>query len=188
MGDNRVEQANRDATQRWPGLGAGGEVGHDAGDDVVGGRREQVVPVRDVVIYRPVSGGQAHGERPQGQSVLALSVKNLDSGLDALSSVVILSGLASLSLPGGGRRVVPGGCRFLGRRGSKPRLAWLRDCSDYGGVSLVLVLVLVGAGAAIWWRVSHAKWGLVRRVVFWVVLVVVLWVLVNYYSVPLPEV
>jgi len=55
-------------------------------------------------------------------------------------------------------------------------------------VSLVLVLVLVGAGAAIWWRVSHAKWDLVRRVVFWVVLVVVLWVLVNYYSVPLPEV
>jgi hypothetical protein len=81
-----------------------------------------------------------------------------------------------------------GGCRFLGRRGSKARLAWLRDCSDYEGVSLVLVLVLVGAGAAIWWRVSHAKWGLVRRVVFWVVLVVVLWVLVNYYSVPLPEV
>jgi len=69
-----------------------------------------------------------------------------------------------------------------------PRLAWLRDCSDYEGVSLVLVLVLVGAGAAIWWRVSHAKWDLVRRVVFWVVLVVVLWVLVNYYSVPLPEV
>jgi hypothetical protein len=83
---------------------------------------------------------------------------------------------------------VSGGCRFLGRPGSKPRLAWLRDCSDYEGVSLVLVLVLVGAGAAIWWRVSHAKWGLVRRVVFWVVLVVVLWVLVNYYSVPLPAV
>jgi hypothetical protein len=64
----------------------------------------------------------------------------------------------------------------------------LRDCSDYEGVPLALVLVLVGAGAAIWWRVSHAKWSLVRRVVFWVVLVVVLWVLVNYYSVPLPEV
>ena len=83
-----------------------------------------------------------------------------------------------------------GGCRFLGRPGSKPRLAWLRDCSDYEGVSLVLVLVLVAAGAAIWWRVSHAKWGLVRRGKwsYWVVLVVVLWVLVNYYSVPLPEV
>ena len=51
-----------------------------------------------------------------------------------------------------------------------------------------LLSFLVGAGAAIWWRVSHAKWGLVRRVVFWVTLVVVLWVLVNYYSVPLPEV
>jgi hypothetical protein len=74
------------------------------------------------------------------------------------------------------------------RPGSKPRLAWLRDCSDDEGVSLFLVLVLAGAGAAIWWRVSHAKWGLVRRVVFWVALVAVLWVLVNYYSVPHPEV
>jgi hypothetical protein len=53
-------------------------------------------------------------------------------------------------------------------------------------VPLVLVLVLVGAGAAIWWQVRHGKWGLVRRVVFWVVLVVALWVLVNWYSVPHP--
>ena len=70
----------------------------------------------------------------------------------------------------------------------KPRLAWLRDCSNYEGVSLFLVLVLTGTGAAIWWRVSHAKWGLVRKVVFWVALAAVLWVLVNYYSVPHPEV
>jgi len=62
----------------------------------------------------------------------------------------------------------------------------LRDCSDYEGVSIVLVLVLVGAGAAIWWQVSHEKWGLVRRVVFWVVLMAVLWVLVNWYSPPHP--
>ena len=74
------------------------------------------------------------------------------------------------------------------RPGSKPRLAWLRDCSDYEGVSLVLVLVLVVAGAVIWWQVSHKNWGLVRRMVFWVVLVAVLWVLVNWYSVPHPEV
>jgi hypothetical protein len=73
-------------------------------------------------------------------------------------------------------------------RGPKPRLAWLRDYSDHEGVSLFLVLVLAGAGAAIWWRVSHAKWGLVRRVVFWVALVAVLWVLVNYYTVPHPEI
>ena len=73
-------------------------------------------------------------------------------------------------------------------RGPKPRLAWLRDCSDHEGVSLFLVLGLAGAAAAIWWRVSHAKWGLVRRAVFWVALVAVLWVLVNYYSVPHPEV
>ena len=66
-----------------------------------------------------------------------------------------------------------------GATGSRPRLAWLRGCRDYEGVSLVLVLVLVGAVAAIWWQVRHGKWGLVRRVVFWVVLVAVLWVLVN---------
>jgi hypothetical protein len=62
----------------------------------------------------------------------------------------------------------------------------LRDCSDYEGVSLVLVLVLVVAGAVIWWQVSHKNWGLVTRVVFWAALAVVLWVLVNWYSVPHP--
>jgi hypothetical protein len=55
-------------------------------------------------------------------------------------------------------------------------------------VSIVLVLVLVGAGAAVWWQLGHERWGLVRRVVFWVVLVAVLWVLVNWYSVPHPAV
>jgi hypothetical protein len=84
---------------------------------------------------------------------------------------------------------VRGGCASLGARPrSGPRLAWFRGCGDDGSVSLVLVLVLVGAGAAIWWKVSHEKWGLVRRAVFWVVLVAVVWVLVNYYSVPHPEV
>jgi hypothetical protein len=55
-------------------------------------------------------------------------------------------------------------------------------------VPLVLVLVLVGAGAALWWRVDHGKWGLVGNVVFWVALAVVVWVLVNWYSVPQPSV
>jgi hypothetical protein len=53
---------------------------------------------------------------------------------------------------------------------------------------MALILVLVAAGAAIWWQVSHGRWGLVRRAVFWLVLVAVLWVVVNWYSVPLPEV
>lgn len=83
---------------------------------------------------------------------------------------------------------VVGGGNATGIYKVRRRLAWLRDCGDYVGVSLVLVLVLVGAGAVVWWRVSHEKWGLVRRVVFWVVLVAVLWVLVNFYSVPHPEV
>jgi fatty acid desaturase len=49
-----------------------------------------------------------------------------------------------------------------------------------------LVLVLVVAGAVVWWRVGYARWGLVTRVVFWLVVVAVLWVLVNYYSMPQP--
>jgi hypothetical protein len=43
---------------------------------------------------------------------------------------------------------------------------------------------LVGAGAALWWRADHKKWGLPGTVVFWVVLAAVLWVLLNWYSVP----
>jgi hypothetical protein len=74
------------------------------------------------------------------------------------------------------------------RAGSAPRLAWFGDCGDYEGVPLALVLVLVVAGAVVWWRVGYARWGLVRRVVFWLVVVAVLWVLVNFYSVPHPEI
>ena len=53
---------------------------------------------------------------------------------------------------------------------------------------MAIALILVAAGAAIWWHVGHEKWGLVRRVVFWIALAAVLWVLVNYYSVPHAEV
>jgi hypothetical protein len=74
------------------------------------------------------------------------------------------------------------------RPGSKPRLAWFGNCGDYEGVPLALVLVLVVAGAVVWWRVGYARWGLVTRVVFWLVVVAMLWVLLNYYSVPHPEV
>ena len=77
--------------------------------------------------------------------------------------------------------------RSLGARpGSRPGLAWFRDCGDYEGVPLPLVLVLVVAGAVVWWRVGYTRWGLVTRVVFWLVVVAVLWVLVNFYSVPQP--
>jgi hypothetical protein len=51
---------------------------------------------------------------PSGGKPLMMDVRQSGSGPERL---------ASLSLPGGGRRVVSGGCRFLGRRGSKPRLA-----------------------------------------------------------------
>jgi hypothetical protein len=35
------------------------------------GRREQLVPVRDVVVYRPVAGTQPHGERQRGGTLHA---------------------------------------------------------------------------------------------------------------------
>jgi len=49
-----------------------------------------------------------------------------------------------------------------------------------------IVLVLVAAGAAIWWLVRHKGWGTVQKVGFWVVVVAVLWVVVNFYSAPHP--
>jgi hypothetical protein len=81
---------------------------------------------------------------------------------------------------------VLGGCRSLGvHPGSKPRLAWSRDCNDYKG--MVVALLLVAAIAAIWWLVRHKGWGAVQKLVFWVVLLVVLWVLVAVYGVPQPS-
>ena len=82
-------------------------------------------------------------------------------------------------------RVVRGGCTSLGAHpGSKPRLAWSRDCNDYEG--MVVALLLVAAIAAIWWLVRHKGWGVVQKVVFWVVLLAVLWVLVTRWSPPHP--
>jgi hypothetical protein len=52
---------------------------------------------------------------------------------------------------------------------------------------VAIALVLVAAGAAVWWYVDHEKWGLVGRLVFWVVLLAVLWMLVTRYSAPHPE-
>jgi hypothetical protein len=93
--------------------------------------------------------------------------------------------LPSLGLPGGGRRVVRGGCTSLGAHpGSKRRLAWSRDCDDYEG--MVVALLLVAAIAAIWWLVGHKGWGAVQKVVFWVVLLAILWVVVTRYSAPHP--
>ena len=140
IASNRPSATARSAGR---GSGVGGEVGHDAGDDVVGGRREQVIPVRDVVIDRPVPGGQAHGERPQGQSVLALGVKNLGSGLDD-------------HVPGQRLRT-PGGPSGLGRHGLHPATIWIADpklvlasldqrSNEFGRSTMTTPVTIVGAG------------------------------------------
>ena len=45
VGVDRIEQTKSDGAQRLLGLGVGSGVCHDASDDVVGGRREEVIPV-----------------------------------------------------------------------------------------------------------------------------------------------
>jgi hypothetical protein len=71
------------------------------------------------------------------------------------------------------------------RPGPEPRLAWFGDCGDYVGV--LVALVLVAAGAAVWWLARHKRWGAGGKLVFWVALLVVLWVVVTRYSPPHPE-
>jgi hypothetical protein len=51
---------------------------------------------------------------------------------------------------------------------------------------MVVALLLVAATAAVWWLVGHKGWGAVQKVVFWVVLLAVLWVVVTRYSAPHP--
>ena len=98
---------------------------------------------------------------------------------------VIVSGCRAVGLPRGGTRVVRGGCTSLGAHpGSKRRLAWSRDCDDYEG--MVVALLLIAAIAAVWWLVGRKGWGVVQKVVFWVVLLAILWVVVTRYSAPHP--
>ena len=79
-----------------------------------------------------------------------------------------------------------GGCTSLGADpGPERQLAWSRDCNDYEG--MVVALLLVAAIAAIWWLVGHKGWGTVQKAVFWAVLVAVLWVLVAAGGVPHPS-
>jgi hypothetical protein len=51
---------------------------------------------------------------------------------------------------------------------------------------MVVALLLVAAIAAIWWLVGHKGWGAGQKVVFWVVLLAILWVVVTRYSTPHP--
>ncbi len=45
-----------------------------------------------------------------------------------------------------------------------------------------VVLVLVVFGAAIWWQARRKKWGAVRTLVFWLVVLAVVWVLASRYN------
>jgi hypothetical protein len=76
------------------------------------------------------------------------------------------------------------GMNGSGSRLGHTRLAWSRDCNEYEG--MVVALLLVAAIAAIWWLVGHKGWGAVQKVVFWVVLLAILWVVVTRYSAPHP--
>jgi hypothetical protein len=60
------------------------------------------------------------------------------------------------------------------------RLACSCGISDDGGVGVVLVLVVFGA--AIWWQARRKRWGAVRTLVFWLVVLAVLWVLASRYN------
>ena len=98
---------------------------------------------------------------------------------------VIVSGCRAWVCPEEEAESCGGGCTSLGAHpGSKRRLAWSRDCNDYEG--MVVALLLVAAIAAIWWLAGHKGWGAVQKVVFWVVLLAILWVVVTRYSAPHP--
>jgi hypothetical protein len=51
---------------------------------------------------------------------------------------------------------------------------------------MIIALLLVAAGATIWWLVGHKGWGTVQKAIFWVVVVAALLILVAVYGVPQP--
>lgn len=79
---DRVEHPKGDGADRLPRLGATDHPGHDTGDDVVGGRREQLVLIRNVPVYRPAPCRQTRRESTEGQSALTVGVEDLDRGFD----------------------------------------------------------------------------------------------------------
>ena len=50
-----------------------------------------------------------------------------------------------------------------------------------------VVLVLVVFGAAIWLQARRKKWGAVRTLVFWLVVLAVVWVLASRYNAVHPQ-
>jgi hypothetical protein len=65
------------------------------------------------------------------------------------------------------------------------RLACSSGSSDDEGVGVILVLVVFGT--AIWWQARRKRWGAVRRLVFWLVVLAVLWVLASRYNAAHPQ-
>jgi hypothetical protein len=79
---DRVEHSKGNGTDRLPRLRTADHLGHDPGDDVVGGRRKQIALVGDVPVDRPAPCGQASRESAESQSALAVGVEDLHRGLD----------------------------------------------------------------------------------------------------------
>lgn len=64
----------------------------------------------------------------------------------------------------------------------------LARCCDSGNDERVgVVVVLVVFGAAIWWQARRKKWGGVRVLVFWLVVLAVLWFLASRYNAAHPQ-
>src|SRR6202050_766303 len=82
VGVDRVEhpEGNRADGLLW--LCVTDHPGHAPGDDVVGGRREQLVLAGDVPVDGSAACLQARRQRTEGQSAFAAGVKDLDRGRD----------------------------------------------------------------------------------------------------------
>jgi len=82
MGVDGIEHPEGEGSDRVLRPRPAHRFSHDAGDDVVRGRREQLVLVGDVPVDSPASSRQTRRERTEGQSILAIVVEDVYRGLD----------------------------------------------------------------------------------------------------------
>ena len=79
---DRVEHAESEIADGLVPRSVADRVDHDFGDDVVGGRGEQISLVLDVVVNRPAPGRETRRERTERQCVLPVGVEDLDRRVD----------------------------------------------------------------------------------------------------------